>query len=151
LARRFTDTASDPLAGRKETYELAEQMARDYPWWGTGPGTFNNLFQIYRNNPEQYWPAQLHNDWLEFRITFGRVGFTLMLAVLVITSLRWLVPGGVPRDRTFLLLTTFALGGCLLHASVDFPFQIYSIELLFVVLAAVLFSSSQESRRSSAP
>ncbi|HMJ91044.1 MAG TPA: O-antigen ligase family protein [Candidatus Acidoferrum sp.] len=149
LSRRFADTWQDPLSGRAETYAIAEGMARDYPWFGTGPGTFNNLFQVYRENPEQYWPAQLHNDWLEMRITFGRVGFALILAALVIASLRWLTPGGVPRDNTFLLLTLLALTGCLAHARYDFPFQIYSIQFVFVVLAAVLFSSSRVRRSGS--
>jgi len=148
LSKRFADAAGDPMAGRAETYQLAEQMVRDYPWFGTGPGTFKNLFQIYRNNPEQYWPAQLHNDWMEMRITFGRVGFVMMLAALALASLRWIAPGGVPRDGTFLLLTTLALIGCLAHARVDFPFQIYSIEFIFVVLAAILFSSSRAERGS---
>jgi O-antigen ligase len=148
LSKRFVETAVDPLAGRAETYQLADQMARDYPWFGTGPGTFNHLFQVYRQTPEQYWPAQLHNDWLEMRITFGRVGMTLILAALALAMFRWLAPGGVPADDTFLLFTTIALAGCLAHARVDFPFQIYSIQFIFIVLAAIVFSSSREARRS---
>jgi len=143
FGKRVTDTWNDPLSGRRETYALARQMAVDYPWLGTGPGTFETLFQVYRQSPDQYWPAQLHDDWLEFRITFGRVGFGLMLAALGLAMTRWVSGSGVPRDSTFLLMTTMALAGCLAHARVDFPFQIYSVEFVFVVLCAVLFTSSR--------
>lgn len=149
LGKRFADTARDPMVGRAETYALAEKMAEDYPWFGTGPGTFENLFQVYRANPEQYWPAQLHNDWLEFRITFGWVGFALLLAAVAVSCLSWALPGGVPRCGAFLALTTLALAGCLLHARVDFPFQIYSINFLFILFAAMLFGSSRAGERSS--
>ena len=33
------------------------------------PGTFEPVFQLYRGSQDEYWPAQLHNDWLETRIT----------------------------------------------------------------------------------
>ncbi len=39
------------LAGRNEMYETARQMSRDYPVFGTGPGTFEPLFQLYRVKP----------------------------------------------------------------------------------------------------
>ena len=59
-------------------YDLARPMAADYPLFGTGPGTFETVFQLYRPRPETYWPAQLHNDWLETRITFGWLGSGLI-------------------------------------------------------------------------
>ncbi len=145
LAGRLAEFQRDPSGGRAETYALAEQMARDYPWSGTGPGTFDSIFQIYRQSPDQYWPAQLHNDWQEFRITFGRVGFAMMLAGLGLILARWFAaPNGTRRDGTFLALLTIALCGCLLHARFDFPFQVYSVTFYFVVLAAILFSSCRD-------
>jgi O-antigen ligase len=142
LAGRIAEFRRDPSGGRAETYALAERMARDYPWFGTGPGTFDSIFQIYRQSPDQYWPAQLHNDWQEFRITFGRIGFAMMLAGLGLILARWFCTrSGTWRDATFLALMTIALCGCLLHARFDFPFQVYSVTFYFVVFAAVLFSS----------
>ena len=143
LGRRFANSGPDFISGRSETYALAVRMHDEHPVFGTGAGTFNYLFQLYRTSPDQYWPAQLHNDWLEFRITFGWIGFSAILAALLIATLSWLRRGGVPRDALFLWLTTFALGGCLLHARFDFPLQIYSIQFVFVLLAAILFSSAR--------
>src|SRR5215471_662390 len=46
------------FAGRQSMYETAQPMAKDYPIFGTGPGSFERLFQLYRSSTETYWPAQ---------------------------------------------------------------------------------------------
>jgi O-antigen ligase len=129
---------------REQMYDFARPMARDYPWYGTGPGTFDPLFQLYRKSPDTYWPAQLHNDWLETRITFGWVGSALIALALMTVLARWFVRGGgIHGGRRFMVLTWLALAGCLVHARFDFPFQIYSIEFLFLVLCAMVFTLSR--------
>ncbi len=135
------------LAGREAIYLTGRAMAEDAPVHGTGPGTFTVLFQLYRRSVVEYWPAQLHNDWLETRITFGLTGLGLILLCLVLAAGRWLARGGAPADGTFLLLTLGALGGCLVHARYDFPFQIPSILALFLILCASLSCLSRPSSR----
>lgn len=130
-------------AQREQTYTTARQMARDYPVFGTGPGTFDVLFQLYRSSPDEYWPAQLHDDWLETRITWGWLGSTLMVLAFLMVLARWFAPGGIHGGRRFVVITWLALAGCLAHGRFDFPFQIYSILLLFVALCAVLFTVSR--------
>jgi O-antigen ligase len=120
-------------------------MAADYPLFGTGPGTFGTVFQLYLINSTTYWPEQLHNDWLETRITFGWVGMALLLAALACVGFRWFVPGGIRGSRRFVVLIWLALAGCLIGARFDFPFQIHSILFLFLVFCAVLSSMSRRS------
>lgn len=146
LAQRLEDTAADPLRGRSETYHLAERMVEDYPWLGIGPGAFDSTFQVYRHSPADYWPAQLHNDWLEYRITFGAVGLSLLLLALGLVFVRWFRPGGLWKPWPFTACLWIAIAGCLLHARFDFPLQIYSIQFVFVLLCAVLFSISRPAR-----
>ena len=127
---------------REAMYEAAQPMARDYPLFGTGPGTFATVFQLYRYSTETYWPEQLHNDWLETRITFGWLGFGLLLAALACVGLRWFLPGGLRGSRRLVVLAWLGLGGCLVHAMFDFPFQIHSTLFLFLVICALLFGLS---------
>jgi len=133
------------FAAREELFEAARPMAADYPWFGTGPGTFESIFQLYRNSIDAFWPGQLHNDWLETRITFGWAGSALIGLAFVTVLLRWFVPSGLAGDRRFMILLWLAFAGALLHARFDFPFQIYSILFLFLVLCAVAFTLSQKS------
>ena len=133
------------LQNREEMYDAARPMAADYPLFGTGPGTFGTVFQLYMISTSTYWPAQLHNDWLETRITFGWLGFAMLLAALACVGLRWFVPGGIRGGRRFVVLIWLSLAGCLIEARYDFPFQIHSILFLFLVFCAVLFSMSRRS------
>jgi O-antigen ligase len=131
------------LDGRNSTYELARPMADEHPLFGTGPGTFEPLFQFYRIDPDEYWPAQLHNDWLETRITFGWLGSVFIAFALGTVLLRWFIPGGIEVGSPMALFLWIAVAGCLLHARFDFPFQIYSILFVFLLLCAILFNSSR--------
>lgn len=123
---------------REAMFDTGRRMAADAPLFGTGPGTFSPLFQFYRRSATEYWPAQMHNDWLETRITFGSVGLGLLLAALAAALGRWFTRGGLPGEKNFVLLTWCALGGCLVHARFDFPFQIPSLLALFLLLCALL-------------
>ena len=118
-------------------------MARDFQWFGTGPGTFGSVFQLYRGGTDDYWPAQLHNDWLETQITFGRIGSVLIGISGVLVLARWFLRGGIHGGRRLVAMLWLALAGGLVHARWDFPFQIHSLVFLFIVWCAVLFSLSR--------
>jgi len=132
------------LQGRNQMYDMARPMADDCPLYGTGPGTFGPLFQLYRPDPEEYWPAQLHNDWLETLITFGWMGSELIALALCLILCHWFVARGIHAKASLIVLFWAALGGCLFYARYDFPFQIYSVLFLFIVLCAALFSLSHK-------
>ena len=129
---------NESFTSREQMYDLARPMAADYPLFGTGPGTFEYVFQLYRVSTGTYWPAQLHNDWLETRITFGWLGSGLIALALLAAVLRWFARGGIHGGRRLIILIWLALAGCLVHARFDFPFQIHSIVFLFLVLCAIL-------------
>jgi len=132
------DEFQSSLADRNYMYETARQMAVDYPVFGTGPGTFEPLFQIYRVDPNEYWPAQLHNDWLQTLITFGWLGSGLIAIAFGCVLVRWFIPGGIENGRELIPLLWVSLAGCLLHARYDFPFQICSVLFVFLLLSAIL-------------
>lgn len=130
------------LAGREASYETGRRMARDYPLFGVGPGAFDPMFQFYRTSITEYWPAQMHNDWLETRITFGWLGSSFIGLAFLSVLLRWMAPGGISGRWPFVVLLWLGLAGCLVHARWDFPFQIYSIVFLFLILCAILCTLS---------
>jgi O-antigen ligase len=142
LAERMRDFDVG-LAGREHIYETARGIARDYPLFGIGPGAFEPVFQLYRSSEDEFWPAELHNDWLETRITFGWLGSGFIAAALLLVLARWFLPRGIQTGWRLASLLWLALAGCLVHARYDFPFQIYSLQLLFLLLCAILFCLSR--------
>jgi hypothetical protein len=128
---------------REQMYETARLITHDYPLFGTGPGTFDPVFQLYRASTDEYWPAQLHNDWLETRITFGWLGSALIGAALLIILARWFLPGGFEVRWPVPALLGLSVAGCFVHARYDFPFQVYSLQLLFLLLCVLLMLFSR--------
>ncbi len=138
LRQRFRTIFTDRMSGRTEIYRNASQMAVDYPMLGIGPGAFAAIYQFYRSDPGDMWAGHLHDDWLEFRVTFGLLGMMLLLLALAGILSRPFWGPGLTVDWPYLALIFLALGGCLVHAKYDFPLQIDSINRLFVLLAALL-------------
>jgi O-antigen ligase len=147
LAPRLSQI-SEGYQGREEMFDAARPMAKDYPWFGTGPGTFSSVFRLYRYSSATYSPFQLHDDWLETRITFGWIGFALILSALACVIIRWFWSGGIPMNKRLTALAQLALAGCLIHALFDFPLQIYSTLFLFLLICAILFSASKRNSSS---
>jgi O-antigen ligase len=140
LSTRFKEAVSDNLSGRSIIYDNAKQIAADYPVFGTGPGTFQSVYHMYRESAKQDWQAFVHDDWLETRATFGWVGFSLVILQFGLLACWAAIQRQRWTSRILPLCLFISLGGCLLHAKADFPFQIYSIVFTFVIVAALLTS-----------
>lgn len=138
LADRLENMFVDDMSNRTEIYRNAQPIARDFPVFGTGPGSFGAIYYLYRDQ-KQVWEAYLHDDWLETRITFGRVGVSLVLAMFALVLMRWCAGPGIGVEWDFVGLLMLSLVGCLIHAKYDFPFQVHSILLLFLLLCSILF------------
>jgi O-antigen ligase len=139
MTKRLEEAKHASQEARLRAWGRGIEIARDYPVFGTGPNTFEPVFQFYSPQvQEEDWPAQLHNDWLETLITFGWVGTSLVLLLLTLVVGQWFLGGGIGVHRVFVLFLWLGMGGCLAHGLVDFPFQIYSILFLFILLSAVL-------------
>ena len=134
---------SEGLTGREQMYADARPMAADYTVFGTGPGTFGTVFQLYRISNATYWPEQLHNDWLETLITFGWTGFLPALAALGCVA-----AAGSRAPRRFAMMAGLALAGCLIQARYDFPLQIHSVLFLFLLISAMLLALGAMARKS---
>ena len=132
------------IEGREALFLTGQRMADAEPVFGLGPGTFSRLFPLFRTGEITFWPAQQHNDWLETVITFGWLGLGLVVLAVALVVGRWFFRGRCYGEKHFVMLMWIALGGCLVHASYDFPFQIHSILTLFVLLCAALSCLSRD-------
>jgi O-antigen ligase len=130
---------------RASLFVLGRQMAADNQPFGVGPGAFSSQYQFYRRSFQDPWVAEMHNDWLEALITLGWIGLIVSLAPLFLILGRYFLPGGIRVRLPVIALFWVALGGCMIHAVVDFPFQIESILVLFTLLCSTLSTFSKGS------
>lgn len=145
LQSRLSENTFNTFEARKEIYENSRQIVEEFSTWGSGPGSFANIYQLYRQGLNQPWYHAAHDDYLQTVITFGRVGFTAILFVLALVFGYWFLARGIPTSELFVAFIWVAAAGCLMHARFDFPFQVYSILLLFVTLCAILTTLARRS------
>jgi O-antigen ligase len=145
MMARFRSEDLGRMSGRKLIYEDTARMAQDFAVFGSGAETFAPLYYFYRKKDPE-WNAYVHNDYLETRVTFGTVGFVIILMIFLAV---WLVPffgNGIPASPEIFLLIGVAMVGILAHAKFDLPFQIYGLHSQFVLLCAVLTSLKWQRR-----
>ncbi len=128
------------LESRGEVAVPSLQIVRDFPWLGTGGGTFFLAFPHVKSVELLGYYDHPHNDYVEFASETGLTGLFL-LAVFVLHSL-WKSLKLLMRSRDqFARGMAFAsvMGGTslLIHATVDFNFQNPTNAMLFLILLAI--------------
>lgn len=146
LRNRFKTADLTRMGGRSDIYKNAGQMLKDFPVFGSGPGAFSSVYHLYRTEEGDVWHSFLHDDWTETRITFGQVGFGLILANLGVLVIWIIMPGRPEIPSVFMWCAAGGLVATLVHAGFDFPFQTYSVFYTFVAIASLLSSLSPERR-----
>ena len=128
-------------------------------WKGLGPGTFELAFPLSAKESKNkevrrwYW-KYAHQDYLQTLVEWGWVGSALWAGLLgggLLYGLLKLVrsyKSFLVEDRLFLGAACLALLGICLHALIDFPLQIASLQLYTAMVCAVVWTcGSWGSRR----
>jgi hypothetical protein len=120
--------------------------------FGFGPGTFRVVFPGYNIGSVDPIPGMwrfLHEDYLQTVIEWGWVGSTLWallffgaIAIGIRSYNKYARRDWTPRRRLLQPLVIIALAGVALHALVDFPFQIESIQLYVATYLGVCWGSA---------
>lgn len=140
--RDFTQDASS--VERLDQNARTMQMIRDYPLFGIGPNAYEAIYPLYRT-PGQPWYPFAHNDWLQFLAEWGAIGFSVILIGLVsVTFFPW-----QGTASTTLLQGTFLVSFVLVlvHATIDFPFQVHSVFFSFIILLSLYTCLPEATRR----
>lgn len=126
---------------RDEVNEFALPLFQDNMMTGTGAGSFYGVFPEYRQEEiGTLYFDHTHNDYLQFAIEFGLIGFIpllLMLALTFIVALRaqWQRSDSLMRGLSFTALMAIIAFG--IHSTVDFNLQIPANAATFMVILAL--------------
>jgi len=145
--------AQFPVDARWMVAEAAWRGSGDAGWFGLGPGTFRVAFPYFTgylgDRVNGVWHF-LHEDYLQTLLEWGRIGAGLWTAFLfggIFVAIRhWRAPIAAtwsPRRRTLLPLIVLPLLATAIHATVDFPLQIASIQLYVATYLGICWGSGK--------
>ena len=126
----------DPLSDHRWPIMWSSvQMARDHIWLGTGMGTWPSVYPAYASFDIGVIVNQAHCDWLQWLGEGGLPMFALMIWLLVALARRgWQSVWGI------------GLIFVMIHAMIDYPFHQLPAFTTFILLTAILASSTAESK-----
>ena len=123
---------------RKTFYQNTLEMIGDFPWTGTGKGTYVNAYAMYEKVDDRVRLSFAHNDYLEYAAENGVIGGGALIFAGV-GLVVWLV--GMWRRRRSSFAKGIGLGALLgvtailLHGFTDFNLQITANAVYFTALA----------------
>jgi O-antigen ligase len=125
---------------RDEVVMDALPIISDFPFFGTGGGSFYSVFPQYKQAEIHSFYDHAHNDYLQMAIEHG-IPATLLLAILVLLSLYKALYAMRHRKTSIMKGAAFAVCmvniGMLIHMTVDFPLQAPANAGYFVVFLAL--------------
>jgi hypothetical protein len=131
---------------------VAMSALPDAGFFGFGPGTFRVVFPGYNSVSINHVPGTwrfLHEDYLQTILEWGWVGGSLWALLLfggIVVGIRsynkYARLDWTPRRRLLQPLVVMALIGVALHALIDFPLQIASIQLYVATYLGLCWGSS---------
>jgi hypothetical protein len=146
-------TESHRISGdaRWRAFRVAMGAMPDALLCGFGPGTFRVVFPGYNIASTNEAPGSwrfLHDDYMQTVLEWGLVGSSLWALLFfggIAIGVRSYYRHGRawrPRRRLLQLLLIMALFGVALHALVDFPLQIESIQLYVATYLGICWGSA---------
>ena len=140
-----------PADARWQASRVALDALPGAGFFGFGPGTFRVVFPGYNigsgHAVRGSWRF-LHEDYLQTVLEWGWLGSSLWallffggIAVGILSYNRYATRDWMPRRRLMQPLAIIALAGVAMHALVDFPFQIESIQLYVATYLGVCWGS----------
>jgi O-antigen ligase len=130
--------------GRPRYWTTVMRIVKDFPFLGTGLGTFGLAYEAYETLGLSGMLVHAHNDYLEYLSELGILGFALLASgILFITAdsfLTW-------AKRRNAEVKSLALGGLvsvfvmLAHSLTDFNMHIPANALLFTMILSLTWSA----------
>lgn len=136
---RIQQTTQRDVEERVEPTAYALDMAKDYPLFGAGGGSFYTAFTRYRGSDLKPFYHHAHNDYVQFLVEYGAIGaalvgslplWALVLAVLALARRR------DPLARGFAFAVIMGVSALAIHSTVEFNLQIPANAFFFTVLLA---------------
>lgn len=132
---------SESIEARSEAARTALAIVKDYPLFGSGGGSFYNVFLGYRTPQYGYnYVDHAHNDFVEIATDFGLIGLGilgLLVALTLFTVVKTMATRRSPLPWGVAFGVTMSMVALAIHSTVDFNLQIPSNAMTMVVILSM--------------
>lgn len=159
----FANTLSEKLAHadtnrieqltRQTSISQTLAAARDYLPFGSGVGTFQNIYRTTEDPAATItvFMNHAHSDLAEIILETGVVGIALVVLLLLWWGRRAVALWRAPQPDFFARAATIAAGAMMAHSLVDYPLRTAALSALFAACLALMaearpFSTARRSR-----
>jgi hypothetical protein len=125
---------------RVELARDAIKIARDYPVFGTGPGTFTFVHPHYQSSTFSFLAELTHDDYLNTLDDYGLIGFALAMFFVFAVTLTYLRPFRADarwQDRVAIVTGFTAWCALVVHSTLDFNLHIPANAMILFALTGL--------------
>lgn len=137
---RFAQVRVDS-SGRWMAWQDTLRIFGDFPWFGTGLGTYGQAMLVYQTASRPRIYVQAHNEYLQLLAEGGLAVAVpaLVVAALIVLGIRRRLAAGTDDPLTYWVRAGAVAGlvGIAAQSIVDFSLQIPGNTVLFVMLLAI--------------
>jgi len=138
--QRIEQTTAGEVRERVDPAIYAVRILDDYPWFGTGGGTFYNAYPRYRGADILPYYDHVHNDYMQLATETGVPGLVLAGGVVLLSFFAAVLALSRRRDplaRGVAFGVVMGITALAIHSTVDFNLQIPANAFIFSVLLAL--------------
>ncbi len=131
--------------GRPRYWGTVLTMVGQFPLFGVGYGAFGEVYQAYDTSEMEYALVHAHNDYLEFLVELGLIGFGLLAFVIgwmLYKSFRTWSVRHHPEIKGLALGGLVSVAAIAIHSLTDFNLQIPANKLTFAVILALTLKTA---------
>lgn len=146
--------------GRVPHWQTSIKAVRDFPWLGSGLGTYKFIYPLYDDKAVVAWFYHAENQYIEALVEGGVCGLALLLsaiAVMAYSLWRLFVQAQATRDFMAPVLGLYALSSQAIASCLDFGLYTPATMVLFALICgavtgqAIQGSTSRWDRRLALP
>ncbi len=139
MLNRVEDINQD-IVLRQDIWNNSLAIFKDFWLTGVGGGNYKLIYPLYHDGLMEKAVYHAHNDYLELVTEQGVIGFGLIgMAILIAFKNAWnyMRKNHPIRKKAYAIASVMAMTSMLVHAFLDFNFQITSNALLFFVFMGI--------------
>lgn len=134
FAKRYDIQYKDLFGNRLEYFSQAIKSISERPVFGVGPGNFHFASEKNYSDP-RLWTETAHNIFLDVSVENGLFAF-----IGFATFVFFILKSGLKSNLVYPLLFIYLL----INFQTDYTYRIYSLFILFMILAGVFYKEDKE-------